>query len=180
MNERDIERIIDRATADLVRHQPSGALRRSVMARVRGPQAPTPRRFVWATGVVMAMLCAAIAIALIIRAGSDPVGDDIVRLTPDATATARNIELSPDPSLGGVRLQPTGGVRGQPGRQSAPPGARPTTFPPNDLLSSIEPVVAEPLQLPSIDVAPLENQGTPVEALNIEALTIEPLTASND
>ena len=177
MNERDLERIIDTATVDLVKRQPSGALRHAVMVRVRRPQAPTPSRFVWATSAVAATLCAAIAIALIIRAGSSPIGDDRVRLKPDATA--RNVELKPDPDV----TSSVPDVERAPGRADArrpTRRARPMTFPPNDLLSSIEPIVAEPLQLPSIYLEPLENQGTPVEALNIEALTIEPLTATND
>jgi hypothetical protein len=179
MNERDLDSVIDTATREIARREPSRVLRHAVMARVREPDIRAPRRLVWATGVAIAMLCAAIAIALMNRGGSTQTDDENVQLKPDAIM--RSVELEPDPSSSSVRLQPD--VEVTPRRTDAGGPARrvrPMTFPPNDLRLSIEPIVAEPLQLVSIDLAPLENQETPVEALTIEPLTIEPLTASND
>jgi hypothetical protein len=180
MNEQDLDRIIDSATADLIGHEPSRTLRHKVIARVRAPESMVSRRFVWATAAAVAILCAVIAIALLNRTAAPLAPDRNVRLE-DATVSPHAV--SPR-ALG----EPPAQVD-QPGRapESSAPAARRTAsrvprsaFPPNDLLSSIEPITAEPLVLPSIDLPPLENQATSIEGLEIEELTIEPLTASND
>jgi hypothetical protein len=62
----------------------------------------------------------------------------------------------------------------------APKRMQTATLPPNDVLAIIEPITADPLVLSSIEVPLLDNPPTAVERLEIEALTIEPLTASND
>jgi hypothetical protein len=108
--------------------------------------------------------------------------DRDVRLKPDATVSPQAV--SPR-ALG----EPPAKVDRQPGRasESSAPVAQGaagrvprSAFPPNDLLSSLEPIATEPLVLPSIDLPPLENQAASIESLEIEELTIEPLTASND
>jgi hypothetical protein len=123
-----------------------------------------------------------IAIALLNRTAAPSAPDRDVRLKPDITVSPQAV--SPR-ALG----EPPAQVDRQPGRgleSSAPVARRAASrvlrpaFPPNDLLSSIEPITADPLVLPSIDLPPLENQPTSVERLEIEELTIEPLTASND
>jgi hypothetical protein len=130
----------------------------------------------------VAILCGVIAIALLNRTAAPLAPDHDVRLKPDATVNPQAI--SPR-ALG----EPPAQVDRQSGRaleSSAPVAQRAASrvprpaFPPNDLLSSIEPIAADPLVLPSIELPPLENQAASVEQLEIEALTIEPLTASND
>ncbi len=181
MNEQDLDRIIDSATADLIGHEPSRTLRHKVIARVRAPESTVSRRFVWATAAAVAIFCAVIAIALLNRTAAPLAPDRNVRLE-DATVSSQAV--SPR-ALG----EPPAQVDRQPGRapESSAPAARRaasrvprSAFPPNDLLSSIEPITAEPLVLPSIDLPPIENQATSIEGLEIEELTIEPLTASND
>jgi hypothetical protein len=190
MNDRDLDRIIDTATADIIRRkQPSRTLRHDVLARVREPNAPAPRRHVWATAAAIAVVCAAIAVALMNRAAPTRIGEGSVRLKPDATTPvelktdtkAGNAADSANDKVGGTRLQ------SDVERMSRRPGAiavtrrlAAVTFPPNDLPFSIEPIAAAPLELPSIGVTPLEQQAASVEGLEIEQITIEPLTASND
>jgi hypothetical protein len=177
MNEQDLDRIIDCATTEMVGREPSRALRHKVMARVRETEAPAPRRLAWATALAVAVLCGAIAIALLNRTAARPVADRGVR--PSVVAPA-DPPARVDPAAPANR-QVAGAV------ESATPVARPAqrrlprpTFVPNDLWSGIEPIAAEPLELSSIDLPPLENQPASVERLEIEELTIEPLTASND
>lgn len=182
MSEQDLDRIIDSATADMIGREPSRTLRHKVMARVRESAAPAPRRFIWATAAATAILCAVIAIALMNRTFAPLAPDRDVRLNPDVT-------VSPEAISPRALVEPPAQVDRQPGRalessapvarRAAPPVPKPA-FPFNDLLSSIEPIAAEPLVLPLIDLPPLENQAASVEGIEIEALTIEPLTASND
>ncbi len=130
-----------------------------------------------------AILCGAIAIALLNRAAAPLV-------------TGRNIQLS-EPGAGAPVLVPPGERTGRQNaaaligneavRESAPPATRsapkpaPTAaLPPNDLITMIEPIDADPLVLSSIEVPPIENPPNAVDPLEIEALTIEPVTASND
>jgi hypothetical protein len=183
MKEHDLDRLIDRATEEMIGREPDRSLRQAVMVRVRESRAAAPRRLTWATFAAAAILCGAIAIALMNR--------EAVPLV-----TGRDIQLS-ERAPGAPVLVPPGErtdghsapalTGNEAARESAPPATRPapkpvktTALPPNDLLAIIEPITADPLVLPSIELPPLENQTTAVEELEIEALTIEPLTASND
>jgi hypothetical protein len=176
MNETDLDRVIDRAAAEMIKRQPSPALRHAVMARIREPRRTAPRRLIWATVATSAILCGAIAIALMNRAPSSSVAGRDARLTPNVMLPSAIVEPSV-PGSGHVASVV----------ESAPPVARATprraprpTVVPTDLPSSIESLTPEPLVLPSIDLPPLENQAASVERIEMEELTIEPLTASND
>jgi hypothetical protein len=55
----------------------------------------------------------------------------------------------------------------------------PVQLPPSDV-SGITPIETEGIALSSIDVPVLEHEAAVIDILDIEPLTIEPLTASND
>jgi len=171
MTEQDLDRVIDTAAAEMIAREPSRALHHSVMARVRESDRPAPRRFIWATAGLAA--AAGFVIALVI-AERTPAP------TIQTAAPARPTIVEPPAATVNQRV---------PALESAAPAAqlvvrrvrRPASaLAPNDLPSSIEPLTAEALVLTSIDPPPLENQAASVEQIEVDALTIEPLTASND
>jgi hypothetical protein len=168
MNEQDLDRVIDSAAADLIGREPTYTLRHKVMARVRESELTAPRRFVWTTAGLAAAAGLVFALVMLERTpapmvqNAAPVGPTIAE-RPTATVDRSVPELESAP-------------------QAALPVARrrvPLRLPPDDP-SPIEAITTEPVVLPSIDLPPLENQAAFVEGLEIEALTIEPLTASND
>lgn len=171
MNEQDLDRIIDTAAAEMIAREPTRALRGAVMARVRESEPITPRRFVWAAGGLGAAAC--LVIALVVMESTPPPTVQVQAPAPaplvmvePPTVTDRQSAAA----LESVTLVAQSGLR----RVQRPALA------PNDLPSSIEPITAEPLVLPAIDLPPLENHAASVEQIEIDALTIEPLTASND
>jgi hypothetical protein len=177
MNETELDRMIDTAAAEMIERKPSRTLRHAVMARIREPRRPAPRRLIWAGGAAVAILGGALAIPLIHRAGAPSVADRSAGLPPIFTADAPAVitqvtppDRQPAPSL----------ETAAPISRSASRRVRGPAFSSDDLASSVEPITADPVVLPSIDLLPLESQAASVEQLEIEALTIEPLTASND
>jgi hypothetical protein len=168
MNEQELDHIIDTATADMIEREPSAALRHKVMARVRTSEATAPRRFVWATSGLAVAACVVFALVMMERTPpplvqSAPVARPVVVERPTAASDQT------DPLL-------------EPASQAALPVARrraPIRLPPDDL-STIEAITSDSLAVAPIELPPLGNQAASVEGLEIEALTIEPLTASND
>jgi hypothetical protein len=177
------DRIIDRAAAEMIGREPDRSLRQAVMARVRESRAAAPRRLAWAASAAAAILCGAIAIALMNREAVPLVTGRDIQL-PESTADApvlvppddRTYLQSPQAITGNEAARVSAAAITRP----APKRMQTATLPPNDVLAIIEPITADPLVLSSIEVPLLDNPPTAVERLEIEALTIEPLTASND
>jgi hypothetical protein len=168
MREQDLDRIIDSASAEMIGREPSRALRHKVMARVRESHPPGPRKFVWVTAGLSAAACLIFALVMMERTPT-PLVQNTPRARPTIVErpTARIDETVPT-------LEPAS--------QAAPPVTRrrvPLTFPPDDP-STIEALTTDSLVLGPIELPPLENQATTIDLLEIEALIIEPLTASND
>lgn len=173
MDERELDRAIDTAAGRIMAHEPSRSLRSNVMARVREGAAPAPRRLRWVVATVSIVLCAAIAIALMYRApatiiaplpaartvvvGQSPVAAPPPMVAPETAAPARRIPRAP----------------------LAARVVSPAQLPPRDA-SGITPIETEGITLSAIDVPVLEREAAVIDILDIEPLTIEPLTASND
>jgi len=168
MNEPDLDRIIDSATADMIGREPGHTLRHTVMARVRAPEPKAPRRFIWATAGLAA---AALVVGALVMTEKTPT--PLVQSTPPARPT---IVEQPAAAINQATPAPA------PASQAALPvaGRRAPRRIPTDDPSTIEALATEQIVLPSIDLPAIENQAAFVEGLEIEALTIEPLTASND
>ena len=179
MSEHDLDRLIDSAAEQMVARDPSDSLGARVLSRVRERQmeeGPRRRVFVWATAAAsVALLCGTVAI-LITRS---PVP------TQPASAPAQSIVLQPPaaPVDQGVPVPSPP----SPSQDRAPivaavaePALRPMRLPPPEVSSVIEPLEAEPIVLSAIEVPLLEQETHSIARIEIEALTIEPLTASND
>lgn len=172
MNDQEIDRLIDHAAAQIAAREPSRALTRAVMAGVREPATPAPRRFVWAMAGATAVLCGAVAIAVMNRAPAPAVespADAPSLVAPPAVVTAPLPVGRPQPAV--ERRTATVAVARQ--RSS------PAPLPPNDV-SAIDPIETEPIAVLAIEVPQLEREITSIEVIHIEPLTIESLTASND
>ncbi len=172
MNNQECDRLIDRAAAQIVAREPGRALTRAVMASVREPEAPVPGRFIWATAAATAVLCGAIAIAVVNRTPAPatqapaPARPLVVQL---AVVTAAPPVLRPETA----RARPAVAVTVANQRSS------PVLLPPNDV-SAIDPLETEPISVSAIEVPPIENQTTSIADIGIGDLTIDPLAASND
>jgi hypothetical protein len=170
MNEQELERAIDAAAGDLVRHEPGRALAYEVMARVREHVQPAPRRFVWAATAAGVLFCATLSFVLLYRI---PLG---IPTLPSARpfAVAQIPTLAPpiaaDDLLSAHRVSPASIT------QRAAPPARPL---PIDV-SPIDPIQTEPIAVSELDVPQLARETTSIPDITIEVLTIEPLAASND
>jgi hypothetical protein len=176
MNETDLDRLIDRAAAELIEWQPSRALRHVVSARIREPRRQARPRLLWGSAAMAAILCATLAIALMNRAPKSSVAGRDARLTPNVTSPSAMVE----PSVPGDGQVASAVEPAPPVARATPRRAPRPTVVPTDLPSSIESLTPEPLVMPSIDLPPLESQAASVERIEMEELTIEPLTASND
>ena len=73
MNQQDLDRVIDTATAEMIAREPTRALRSAVMARVRESEPTTLRRFVWAAGGLGAAACLVIALVVMESPPPPPV-----------------------------------------------------------------------------------------------------------
>ena len=170
MNQQDLDRIIDTATAEMIAGEPKRELRCAVMARVRESEPTVPRRLVWAAGGLAAAACLVIAL--------------VVMEWPPSPAIQIQTPARPDrmaePPAATVEQSAAALKSATPVAQSVARRVQRLPLAPNDLPSTIEAITSEPLVLPSIDLPPLENQAAPVEQIEIDTLTIEPLTASND
>ena len=172
MNEQDLDRIIDSATADLIGRRADRTLRHKVMARVRASEPTAPRRFVWATAGLAAAVCVVIALA-------DDAEDAAAVGSEQCTGSGR----TPSLSLAALRrmIKPfLHSSRHRRPRCLSQGAAAPRSVAANDRCPPLRRSQRNRLVLPSIDLSPIENHAASVEGLEIEALTIEPLTASND
>lgn len=161
MNDQEIDRLIDHAAAQIAAREPLRALTGAVMAGVREPATSAPRRFVWAMAGATAVLCGAVAIAVMNRAPALVVQPAVVTAAPPV--------LRPETA----RVRPSAAVA------VARRSSAPMQLPPNEV-SAIEPIETEPIAVLAIEVPQLERETASIEVIDIEPLTIEPLTASND
>jgi len=175
MDERELDRSIDVATQEMMAREPSRALGHNVMARVRGETRPLRTTFVWVTAAASLVVLCALAIALINRGPAALVpapqsASPLVAAQPPAVAAAPVPvvrEMAPARPAGNIRTPASSNV------------VSAVQLPPTDI-SPIEPIEAAPIALTAIDVPQLERETTSIATIDIEALTIEPLTASND
>lgn len=174
MDERELDRAIDTAAGSMMALEPGRALSYTVMARVRARNAPAPRRFVWVMATASLVLCGAIAVALMSRAPA-------TIMAPPPAARTVVVGQPPVASPHPVLVAPETAAR--PRRiPRAPLAARvvsPVQLPPS-IVSGITPIETEGIALSAIDVPGLEREAAVIDILDIEPLTIEPLTASND
>jgi hypothetical protein len=172
MDERELDRAIDAAAGRMMAREPGRALSHNVMARVREGAAPAPRRLVWIAAAASIVLCAAIATALMIGPAA------VVPLTPDAPSMAfGQPDIATLPPMT-VALETPSAHRNARATIAAR-STSPAPPPPSDV-SPIAPIETEPIVLSTIDVPVLERDTAVIDVLNIEPLTIEPLSASND
>jgi hypothetical protein len=172
MDELDLDRAIDAATRAMVAREPSRALDYRVMARVKNEATPVPQRFVSATAVVAAVVCAAIAVVLVYRMPFDfpPLP------APRTVAIAQPLKAVAAPATVWHDAAATRRVaRASIGTRAAVP----TQLPSNDV-SGIEPLETQPITFAAVEVPQLESEATTIDSLDLEPLTIEPLAASND
>lgn len=173
MNEHELNRAIDAAAEQMMAREPSRALGYAVMARVREDVAPATRRLGWMMAAVTLVLCAALAIALINRPHA---------VTIPSIPFAARLPIGAPPA---VLQAPRAVARHTVPTRLATPAAVATRvatslpLPPTDV-SPIELIETEPIALSAIEVPRLEREVTLIETISIEALTIEPLAASND
>jgi hypothetical protein len=172
MNEHELDRVIDTTAKRMVAGEPSGSTIYSVMARVREDAAPALRPFLWVTATVgVAALCGMVVLMMMDRTVELPLVETPGRLLPHVVASV------PAPaSMPGAETPQRRGTERRADRfavASTPPDAMPT-------LSAIQPLTAEPIELPDIELPPLETRLTSIENIEIRDLTIEPLAASND
>jgi len=174
MDERELDRAIDTAAGRMMAHEPSRSLGYNVMARVREGAAPAPRRLRWVAATVSIVLCAAITMALMYRAPGT-----IIPLPP----AARTVVVGQPPVATPPPMMVAPETAAPPRRiPRAPRAARvvsPVQLPPSDA-SGITPIETEGIALSAIEVPVLEREAAVIDVLDIEPLTIEPLTASND
>jgi hypothetical protein len=173
MDERELDRAIDMAAGRMMAHEPSRSLGNNVMARVREAAAPAPR-LRWVVAAASIVLCAAIAIALMNRAPSavippQPAARTVVAGQPPV-ATLSPMIVAPEAAAPPRRI---------PRAPLAAHVISPLQLPPGDE-SGIPPIETEGIALSAIDVPVLEREAAVIDILEIEPLTIEPLTASND
>ena len=171
MHDQEIDHLIDHAAAQMAAREPSRTLARTVMAGVREPAMPAPWRFVWATAGATAVLCGAIAIAVLNRAPAPNVES-----LPDERPLGAPAEVTAPLSVG--RREPAV-ERRYATVAVARPRSSPAPLPPNDV-SAIDPIETEPIAVLAIEVPQLEREVISIDVIDIEPLTIESLTASND
>ena len=174
MDERELDRAIDTAAEGMIAHEPSRSLGYNVMARVFEGAAPAPRRLRWVVATVSIVLCAAIAIALMYRAPAT-----IIAPLPDArtVVVGQPPVATPPPVM--VAPETAAPARRIPRAPLASRVVSPAQLPPSDA-SGITPIETEGIALSAIEVPVLEREAAVIDILEIEPLTIEPLTASND
>lgn len=175
MDTREFDRAIDAAAGELMVREPSRALSFNVMARVRGGDVSTPRG-AW---LKVASVCAAGIVVAYLAMN---------RSTPEIPTTARpqvlRTELAPVPV---PRIEPAQEAHADSRPQSLPRRTAvarraPLVFTPAAVdVAPIEPIRAEAVAVPAIVVPALEAEPpASIENLTVDALTIEPLAASND
>lgn len=172
MDEREIDRAIDTAARRMIGREPGRTLSHSVMARVReGVEPAPPRRFMWMTAAAGIVLCGAIAIGLMNRAASGVVPPPSAAQMPFGVPPA----IPDAPAANDRHVVPAR-------RAAAAMTTKVATSlqPPLDYVSPIEPIETEPIVFSAIEVPRLEHETTAIAAIDIEALTIAPLTTSND
>ncbi len=156
----------------MMAREPGRALDYTVMARVRERNAPAPRRFVWVVATASLVLCGAIAMALMYRAPAT-----IIAPLPAArTVVVGHPPVATPPPM---MVAPEAPPRRIPRAPLAAHAVSPVQLPPSDV-SGITPIETEGIALSAIDVPVLEREAAVIDILDIEPLTIEPLTASND
>jgi hypothetical protein len=174
MDERELDRAIDTAAGRMMALEPGRALSYTVMARVRERHTPAPRRFVWIIATASLVLCGALTIALMYRAPATimapPPAARTVVVGQPPVAIPHPMLVAPETAAPPRRIP------------RAPLAARvvsPVQLPPG-IVSGITPIETEGIALSAIDVPGLEREAAVIDILDIEPLTIEPLTASND
>ena len=172
MDERELDRAIDTAAGRMMAREPGRALSYMVMARVRERNTPMPRRLVWLLATASLVLCGAIAIALMYRAPAT-----IIAPPPAARTVVVGQPLVA--TLPAVMVAPEAPPRRIPRAPLAAHAVSSVQLPPSDV-SGITPIETEGIAVSAIDVPVLEREAAVIDILDIEPLTIEPLTASND
>lgn len=174
MNEHDLDRTIEAATRQLIAREPSRGLTHAVMARVRERASPARQGSLWSAAIVTATVtvCAAIASALMYRSTQRIPSLPVAR----PLAVAQPPVIAPVPIV--VREPHTAR------RDGDEPVARAVSLPVMFVrpgLSAVTPIEADPIAVAALEVPELgAGAPTSIEKLTVEALTIEPLTASND
>lgn len=172
MSDFQFDRLIDSAARQMVSHVPSRRLRGAVMARLREPEPVAPRRLAWmtATAAMVAVVLGAMVVALMNRSPALQSPPPVASLVGRQPQTTRPLTVQTPPPAADQKPMAVA-VR----RRSRVP----VWLPPNDV-SAIEPLETEPIVMTAVEVPPLGSERTPIDHIEIEALTIEPLTASND
>lgn len=152
----------------MVGGEPDPALSYAVMRRIRENRPAYPRWLLWSPVVASLVVFFGVAAFFTMDRTS----------APPATSSSSGLSIvlestAPQSDQGVAPAAPVthAAVRN---RRSQPVGIHVDT---TSVFDSIEP---EPLVVPGIELPPLENQTASVERLEIEALTIAPLTGSND
>lgn len=178
MDERKLDRAIDTVAEGMMAREPGRTLSFEVMTRVRGETRSAPARFVWITAAATFVLLCALAIVLLNRgpAAVVPAPPSASPPPPLAAAQPLVIAVAPVPAVQEIapRLRTI-----KVGASTARGVASTVQVPPNDD-SAIEPIEMQPIVLSTIELPQLEREMTLIDTINVEALTIEPLTASND
>jgi hypothetical protein len=179
---KDLDRMIDAATRQMMSQEPSHALTNAVMARVHAAEDESgPRRFAWAIVGTSAAACTVIAI-LMLNSAPAPVVEHAARAVPAPTTTERT-------APGAVQPDSTSANAGSTAASSEmrPSRVRPVTGAdlPAPLAQSEFEVLAGSVPFESIAPLPIDLPGiamtsTQVDEILIEPITIESLSASND
>jgi hypothetical protein len=168
----DIDRAIDAAAAAMMTREPGRSLNSAVMARVREGEGArsSSRTFVW-TAAAAVIVCAAIAAALMYGAPLHmpalPQAHTLATAPPASTVAAPSMVADVAMS---VRR-----------RAAAVESVMPrVALPPADMPRMVF-LDADSIAVAEIELPPLEpDSSASMEVLNIDQLTIEPLSASND
>jgi hypothetical protein len=174
MNEHELDRAIDLAARALVSREPGRALTYNVMSRVRKGAEPESRRLVWASAAASALVCVAIAIVFLYRTPRETPPVSTARpLVVGAPATTLDPSILMTNDLG---IAPPHSAKSPVVQRAMSTAALSPVE-----VSPIEPIEPEPISVAAIDVLQIEREApASLDALKIEALTIEPLAASND
>jgi hypothetical protein len=155
-----LDRLIDKAAREIVRHYPSDALTTAVMDRIVSGRRPSKSGgFVWGSAAV-----AAAAMAMILLMREPPVGQRGPIREVASTARAPSVEIREN------RGASTTVALGHPHRM-------PATLS-EDEAALRDPAEIEPIDLPPVSVPAIEVEVTSEQLLAIEPIQIESL--SND
>ena len=167
----DFDHVIDAAAREMVDRTPGRSLGRTVMRRVREEPASNRQRFVWVAAAASVVLLCGILAVVGLRRTPAPARPDV--------SAARSVVLAPSSAPAEIIPAPAPAaphVAGPSGGGSRPVINHLVT---NDSLA-IEFIETAPIVVGEIELPPIENQPASVARIEIEELTIPPLTVSND